>query len=367
MLIKKKTVFVAVTNDISTDQRVHKVCDYLRSNNFEVLLYGRVLPDTFSVNRNYTIKRKKHWFNHNFMFYAEYNVRLLWHFVFNKYDIIVSNDLDTLPACYVGAKLKKSSLVYDSHELFSEVPELQDRKFVKGFWKRLEKYFLPKLTKAYTVSQSIADYYNATYQIDMGVVRNVPFLEQQVPSVTPYFPTKNKVVLYQGVLNPGRGIKPMIKALRFLEEVDLVIIGFGKVEDELKGFVANENLENRVHFLGRIDYNNLASYTKLADVGMVLEEPLGESFEYSLPNKLFDYIHAGLPIISGNLPEISRIVNQYKVGEIVASNDPRDIAETVFELLGNKALRNHIIEHQKKAAKELCWEKESELLDNYFL
>lgn len=365
-MIQKKTIFVAVTNDVSTDQRVHKVCDYLVRNGFEVLVYGRVLPDTFLIDRSYTIKRKKHWFHHNFMFYAEYNIKLFLYLLVHKYDYILSNDLDTLPACFFGSKLKKTSLVYDSHELFSEGPELQGRKFVQGFWRRLENYFLPKLKNAYTVSNSIADFYKEKHQIEMGVIRNVPLLEKEFAPIKVSFPTKNKVVLYQGVLNPGRGIKSMIKALHFLDKIDLVIIGFGKVEEELKAFAKKEKLKFRVHFLGRIPHNALKNYTTLADIGMVLEMPLGKSFEFSLPNKLFDYIHAGLPIICGNLPEISNIVRAYKVGEIIENPTPENIAKAIKEITQNNALEEYIIENQQKAAKELCWEKERHLLDNYF-
>lgn len=362
----KKNVFVAVTNDISTDQRIDKVCRYLLTKNFNVYVYGRVLPDTFPITREYSIVRKKHWFNHNFWFYAEYNIRLFFHLLFYKCDYILANDLDTLPACFFASKLKKATLVYDSHELFSEGPELQGRKFVQGFWRRLEQFFLPRVKQAYTVSESIAEYYQERYQNNMGVIRNIPPLHRKMLRIAVRFPTKNKVILYQGVLNPGRGIKPMIKALEYLEGVDLVIIGFGKVKEELEAFVRKEQKEDRVHFLGRIPYEKLPNYTMLADIGMVLEEPLGKSFEYALPNKLFDYIHAEIPIIAGNLPEVKRIVESYKVGEIVTDYSPKSIAKTVRLLIEDITLRTEIKRHQKKAKELLCWEKEQQQLDKYF-
>ena len=363
---RKKHIFVAVTNDISTDQRVHKISSYLVEKGFDVLVYGRVLQTTFSVKRNYTIKRKKHFFNHNFLFYAEYNFRLFFKLLFYKCDYILANDLDTLPACFVASKLKKTELIYDSHELFSEGPELQGRNFVKGFWRFLERIFLPRIKKAFTVSQSIADYYNRKYNANFGVVKNVPILKREITKVEAKFPTDNKTVLYQGVLNPGRGIKPMIKALHFLKDIDLVIIGYGKVETELREFVKAELLENRVHFLGRIPHEELPNYTKLATIGMVLEEPLGLSFEYSLPNKLFDYIHAGLPIISGHLPEIKKVIEAYKVGVVVEDYDPKTIAKKIQELIDNEALYYQIKLNQQKVKKGFCWENEQQLLDNYF-
>jgi len=197
-------------------------------------------------------------------------------------------------------------------------------------------------------------------------VRNVPLLEREIKTINAKFPTKHKTVLYQGVLNPGRGLKPMIKALHLLDNVALIIIGYGKVTDELIQFAKDELLENRVHFLGRIPHEELPNYTKLAHIGMVLEEPLGLSFEFSLPNKLFDYMHAELPIICGNLPEIKRVVKAYKVGVVVEDYAPETIAKAIKELLNNTELYQQIKQSQQKAKNVFCWGKEQRKIDNYF-
>lgn len=362
----KKKIFVAVTNDISTDYRVHKVCNYLINKKFDLDVYGRVLPNTIEVNRKYNIIRKKHVFNNEAWFYAEYNIRLFFYLLFRKYDYILSNDLDTLPACFFASKLKRCVLVYDSHELFSESVELQGRMFVKNFWRKLEDFFLPRIKKAYTVSQSIVDYYDEKYHNNMGLIRNIPLKNDVLNIEKVQFPTENNTILYQGVLNPGRGLKRMIKALHFINNLDLIIIGYGKVEEELKAFVLKEGMTKRVHFLGRIDREKLFNYTKIATLGMVLEEPLGLSFKYSLPNKLFDYIHAEIPIIAGDLPEIARIVNQYKVGVLVDDYQPKTIAKTISTLLKNKELLTEIKVNQQKAKEVLCWEVECRKLDKYF-
>jgi glycosyltransferase involved in cell wall biosynthesis len=364
--LKKKKIFVAVTNDVSTDYRVHKICNYLISKGFDVHVYGRILPNTIPVKRDYKIIRKNHFFNNEAWFYAEFNLRLFFHLLFRRYTYILANDLDTLPACFFVSKLKNTALVYDSHELFSEGPELQGRKIVQGFWRKLEDFFLPRIKKSFTVSQSIAEFYDAKYQNKMGLIRNMP-LKQDVLEVDEVgFPTKNNTILYQGVLNPGRGLKPMIKALHFIDNLDLIIIGYGKVEEELKEFVTQEKMAHRVHFLGRISRDKLFNYTKKATLGMVLEEPLGLSFQYSLPNKLFDYIHAEIPIIAGNLPEIIKIINTYKVGVLIDDYAPKSIAKAIDTLLKDKVLLSKIKEHQQNAKEVLCWEKESKKLDAYF-
>ncbi|PCI10184.1 MAG: glycosyl transferase group 1 [Flavobacteriaceae bacterium] len=361
-----KKVFVAVTNDVSTDQRVHKVCTYLIEKNFEVEVYGRVLPDTFKVNRDYKIIRKQHLFNNNFLFYAEFNIRLFFYLLFRKFDYILSNDLDTLSACYLASKLKRTELVYDSHEYFTETPELQGRKFVQGFWKFIESRILPRLQKMIAVSQPIVDVYHNKYKIDVKLLRNLPNLNREVVTESVSFPTKNKVILYQGVLNPGRGIKPMIDALHHLKNIDLVIIGFGKVKDDLISYVKEQGLERRVHFLGRIAYEKLPNYSKIADVGMVLEEPLGKSFEFSLPNKLFDFIHSGLPIIASPLVEVKKIIEKYEVGLVIDNYNPEHIASVIKKLIYDKELRVEIKNNQEKCKKELSWESNIKVLDLFF-
>ena len=361
-----KKVFVAVTNDISTDQRVHKVCNYLVDKGFEVIVYGRELSSTIKVHRAYKIIRQKHWFNNNFLFYAEYNSRLLWRLLFSKYNFIISNDLDTLPACFLGAKIKKSVLIYDCHEYFTEVPELQNRFLVRNIWRLIEQLFLPRVKYSTTVSQSIINEYKRKYGVNMGLLRNLPLLQKPLESKKVNFPTTNKVVLYQGVLNPGRGIKPMIKSLKYLKNVDLVIIGYGKVKNELVEFVKNENLKNRVHFLGRISHEKLYSYTRIADVGMVLEEPLGKSFEYSLPNKLFDFIHAEIPIIASPIKEVKKIVDTYEVGLTIDNHEPEHIAKTISKLLSDSKLRERIKVNQSQIKKQFSWENEVKILENFF-
>jgi glycosyltransferase involved in cell wall biosynthesis len=366
ILKTKKKILVAVTNDISTDERVNKVCKYLTQRGFDVSVYGRKLPETFDIERSYRIIRKKHIFNNNFLFYAEYNLRLLWFLFKNKSDYILSNDLDTLLACYIISKLKKIELVYDSHEYFTEVPELQGRKFVKGFWTQIEKKILPNLEKTYTVSQNIANEYFKRYGIKMEVVKNVPYLNIYIKDEVVSFPTKNKTILYQGVLSEGRGLKQAILSLKYLREVDLVIIGFGKLKNELIQFVKDNQMGKRVHFLGRIPHEKLHNYTKIADIGLVLEEPIGKSFEFSLPNKLFDYIHSSLPIVASPLKEIKELVQKHNIGLVIKNHKPKTIATTIERLLNDEPLRKEIKKNQEQLRIKYCWENESKLLDKFF-
>ena len=156
--------------------------------------------------------------------------------------------------------------------------------------------------------------------------------------------------------------KRQIAAMPFVDNAILLIIGFGKVEEELKELAQKSGLENRVIFYGKVPFEDLLSYTKQADVGLLLERPLGLSFTYSLPNKLFDYIHAELPILASPLVEVKRIIEQYNVGEIIDDYSPEHIAQKLNEMLSNSEKREVWKGNMQKAKKELNWEIEQKKL-----
>ena len=156
-----KRIIVSVTNDLTTDQRVDKVCNTLSKMGFKVLLIGRKFKNSEKLNRNYNTFRFKLLFNKGFLFYAEYNLRLFFKLFFIKKEILLSNDLDTLLPNYLISKIFKTKLVYDSHELFTEVPELINRPFVQNFWLTIEKNILPNIKNCYTVNSEIAKIYSS--------------------------------------------------------------------------------------------------------------------------------------------------------------------------------------------------------------
>lgn len=171
----KKRIIVSVTNDLSTDQRVSKVCKFLVDNNVDVVLVGRTLKNSLPYNSE-KIKSKRFSliFNNGFLFYAEFNMRLFIFLLFTKFDALLANDLDTLPANFFVNFLKKKHLFYDSHEVFTEVPELINFPKKRKIWLRFESFIVPKLRHCYTVNQSIANYFNNKYSKKFEVIKNQP-------------------------------------------------------------------------------------------------------------------------------------------------------------------------------------------------
>lgn len=297
-------------------------------------------------------------------FYAEYNFRLFLLLLFRKTDVLLANDLDALTANYLASKIKRIELVYDSHEYFTEVPELIGRPRVKRIWEWLEKKMLPNLTHCYTVCDSIAKVYNKKYGTSFQVVRNIPI--SKITTEVAEKENQQKIILYQGAVNIGRGLEQAIKAMHFIENTQLVIAGDGDIKEQLEELVRTEKLDNKVRFTGRLSIEELAKLTPTADLGLSIEEDLGLNYRFALPNKLFDYIRAGVPVLASNLPEMKAIVEKYKIGAISNSHDAKKLAESINDALNNSDKRKTWKANLVRASKELTWENEEKVLKGVF-
>jgi glycosyltransferase involved in cell wall biosynthesis len=361
-------VVISVTNDIATDQRVNKVSCYLFKAGFDILIIGRKRQNSLPVNSiQFKTKRMKLLFNKGPFFYAEYNLRLLFVLLFLKTDILLANDLDTLPANYIISKILRKKLVYDSHEYFTEVPELNGRKLTKKIWLIIEKLILPEIKFSYTVSDSIANIYNEKYKINMKVIRNFPYYAKDSNDyLQNAIPENKKIIIYQGVLNIGRGIENVIEAMQFIEQAILLIVGDGDIKQDLENLVLKLNLSDKVIFLGRVPYDELPSITKKANIGVSLEQKISLSYYYSLPNKIFDYIYSGVPVLVSDMPEVKKIVGKYEIGVIVDNFDAKYLSRQINEMLENEIKINIWKNNLSIAAREFCWENEEIKLGEIF-
>ena len=355
-------ILVSVTNDLVTDQRVHKVCTSLTQNGYEVKLVGRRLRNSEPVKRSYETVRMNLIFRRSFLFYLEYNISLFFYLLFDKSDIYLSNDTDTLLANYLASVIRKKPLIFDAHEIFPETPEVTDRAFVKNIWTKIEDFIFPRLKNSYTVCESIASYYNEKYKINMQVVRNIPLKKittvSPLPHTSPIDTKGKKVILYQGAVNAGRGIEWMIDAMPLLEDFIFYVIGDGDKLDELKEKVNKMQLTERVIFTGKIPFEKLPEYTAKADIGVNLLENWGLSYYFSLPNRIFDYIREGIPVLASDLPEIRKIVTKYKIGTLIHNFAPQHIVSAINQMVKVGKNRNNFA----VANADLCWENEEQVL-----
>ncbi len=350
----KKKIIISVSSDLATDQRVQKVAKTCHENNFDVLLVGRKLNNSFPVNFPYNYKRLNLIFNSGFLFYAELNIRLFFLLLFSSSDILLSNDTDTLLPNYFVSKIRNKKLIFDAHELFPEVPELADRPFVKKVWEKIEDFIFPKLKNAYTVSQSIATYYGKKYGIEMKVVRNVPY-HSYLNNTTK--DKQGKTIIYQGAINKGRGLEWVIQAMPKVDGT-LIVAGDGDIKHELEKLVNSLGLSEKVFFIGKKTPCELKEITLKVDLGLCLLEDLGLSYYYSLPNRIFDYIQAEIPVLATDFPEIRNIVDTYKTGVLINQYDAEFLAKTINNIFDNGFDTSHFY----KLAQELNWENEERVL-----
>lgn len=365
-------VILAVTNDLVTDQRVHRSCMALHQAGYHVTLVGRLLPESLPLQRPYRTHRMRLLFRKKAVFYAEYNLRLFLFMLFSRAHIFYANDTDTLPAAFLAARLSGRKLFFDAHEMFPEVPELASRPRIKAVWTSIENLLIPRVDGAVTVCRSIADIYSQRYHIHMDVVRNVPLRDAEAPAPSHPLPAHGrKVLLYQGAVNLGRGIEPMIAAMHYLPDCLFVIAGIGDKYRELQAEVQRRQLSDRILFLGRLPLEELRSVTAQAHLGISFLENLGLNYYYSLPNRIADFVQARVPVIATDFPEIRSVVQQYQIGTLVPpevtalqSYQPEQLADIIRSTLAHwdsvDALAKEQIFH--RAAAQLSWQHDSAVL-----
>jgi len=269
--------------------------------------------------------------------------------------------MDTLSVGVLIKYIRKKPLIFDAHEYFSETSGLVGRTKEKKMWQFLERLLIPHVDKAYTVCESLAKIFAENFKIPFGVIRNVPISKEIEKSESPFL---QKTILYQGVLNKGRGLEAILHVMTKID-YHLVIYGKGPLETYLKSEIKKLNIEHKVTLKGNVHPDELKQVTPHAYIGINLLEGLGFSYYYSLANKFFDYIHAGIPQINMNFPEYETLNKQYHVSVLIDSLDECAIIEA-FKKLENKELYHELVKNTTLAKRELCWEIESKKLVSFY-
>lgn len=367
-MTSKKTIIVSATSDLATDQRVHKICVELQMSGFNVICVGRKLKISPPLHRNYHTVRFRLPSEKGIIFYASYQIWLFFYLLVTRCDGLWSNDLDTLLPNWLVSKIKRIPLAYDSHEYFCGSPEVLNRPFRFKVWKTLENILLPGIKYMLTVNASIAELYSNEYGIEVQYVRNITPLPPDVPKfdkISIGFDEEDFIVIVQGRgLNVDRGIEELIEALSLLpDHVKVLIIGSGNALTGILEKVDALGLKSRVKYFPPMPYNQMLGYTKISEAGASLDKTDAPNYKYSLPNKVFDFIHCKIPVISSQAIEVKKIVEYYRIGEIIKSHSPEDIAEAIRTVM--RKGKSSYAKGLDAAAQQLTWEKESIKLRSY--
>ena len=355
-------VLVSVFNNLSTDQRVEKVCRTLSENGFTIELIGNNWGGLPDLKRDYPVSRiilKSKILRYA---YVEFQWKLYKELLkkADQHTILLSNDLDTLLPNYMVSKKLNLPLVYDSHEIFTEMPSVNGR-FTQNIWRSLESFIAPKLNFMMTASESYADWFHKTYGIERPVVvQNFPLKSGNPQDYS--IVNSPKVIIYQGVINPSRGLDKLIPEMHKIENAELWIVGDGPKKKEFQELTKNLGLDDKVKFIGKILPEKLREITQKADLGVSIEENNGLSYYFSMPNKISDYIQARIPVVVSDFPEMRKVADHFKAGEKI--RDYNELAQKIQLVLNNgKHSYKDALDH---AASQLCWENEENRLLGLF-
>lgn len=359
-----------MSNDLLCDNRVDKTCESLLDYGLSVRLVGRRFDAAPELQeRRYECRRLRCQFRKNALYYAELNIRLFFYLLFHRESLLWANDLDTLPANFLAAKLKRVPLIFDSHEHFTQVPELKANPFARKVWKRVEKCCVRRSDAVFTVCNPIKDYFKQEYGVESLVVRNMPKSSAAVKDFLPAAKKQNTIV-WQGAVNVERGLEELVEAMCYLD-AHLIIMGEGDIKADLEKKVSEWGLENKVEFTGRLPFDQMMQRTAQAKLAISIDKPTNGNYAISLPNKIFDYIGAAVPVLASSLQEIKPIVETYQTGIFIGSYTPTELAVQIGELLCNNTLLDAVSENCLKASQQLCWENEQraifETLDRLLL
>jgi glycosyltransferase involved in cell wall biosynthesis len=339
---------------------MQRICRSLANNGYDVTLVGFKKKNSLPLKEEpFRQKRLSVFFKKGKLFYAEVQYRLFFYLLFKKMDAICAIDLDTIIPCLYISKWKKIPRIYDAHELFTETKEVISRPGIKKIWMAVEKYAVPQFKSGYTVSQSIAEELKRRYHVQYEVIRNMTKLRSDIKDAN------GKFIFYQGAVNEARSFEYLIPAMKQVDQ-KLVICGDGNFMTQLKELIRQNGVEGKVELMGMLTPDQLWEVSMGARAGITIIENDGLNQYFSLPNKFFDYIHAGIPQVAVNYPEYKRLNDEYEVAILLDKTNPEIIAEAINNLLQNDVLYERLRKNCIMARQTLNWQQEEQKLLSFY-
>lgn len=361
---KSKIIIFGITGHFATDQRMQRITAVALAKGYRPIVYYRnylkygskkpEMPtlDIKTIGMNFS-------FNSGIVFYLSFNLKLFLKLLFKPADKYYAVDSDTLPAFTILSYLKGVPLIYDAHEYFCEVPELRGQNFKKKIWDHVTRMGVRRSVNRITVGKRLADELSKRYSKHFLCLRNVPSNPVAYPENNYSRPT----IVYQGALNKGRELELLIEAMKTLSEMDCLIAGEGDLSESLRNKASG--LPN-VKFLGLLSPNELKRMTPGCFAGFNLLNDEGSlSYHFSLSNKYFDYIHAGVPSVSSFLPEYEELNSTDNCG-ICIENTAESLVKTMRNWMNHPEDYQKLKENTIIAKERYNWETEKMVLDEVF-
>ncbi len=360
----KKSVFIAFLGNAYVDSRIINLTDSLESDGYRVSVtcfdwtgwQGEGLRDNFNL---YPLKKS----SFSLFFYLKFAFRLIFNLLRSGASIYFAEDIYTLPFVYVIAKIKGKKVYYNSRELYAFLGGLRNKKKLQSVIYKIEKIFIRRVDLVLVTGEMDADFIRDFYKVDnIVVIRNIPLYKKAADKIDYRkklnLPDDSILLLYQGVILEGRGLSLIFEAMTAIKETELIILGDGPFREHYLKMAEEMGLKNRIHPMGMIGQEELINYTAGADIGMALIENISVSYYHALPNKLFEYIMAELPVLSCALPQMKKIVEEYNTGRSIDLERENIVKDTLSEMLADKNLLERYKKNCRKASEVLNWQEE---------
>lgn len=366
--MKRKSALILHLGNIYYDSRSMNLYLSLKERGYKVkvVAFDWQTPGFKTIKGEISVYKLKKRF-HSVTFYLKFALILQYRLLFSSYSVCFAEDIYTLPFASVFNFFKRGKLIYDSRELYGYLAGLTKKKMLQSALKLIEKTFINSTANVLVTGEMDAAFLIKEYNINnIILLRNLPLykkVEEAFDFRAKYNISKeHKILLYQGMVLHGRGLRLVFDILKKTDAYVLIILGHGENYNYYKTLARDKGIDKKIIFAGKIEQENLLNYTAGADAGVALIENVSLSYYYALPNKLFEYILAGIPVIVSNLPQMKKIVDEHKVGIAVDASDEAALIGEFNRFFENKTMLAEYKRNCVKAAEELNWQKEIEEL-----
>lgn len=363
MVRKKKICIASICNPL-LDTRIANISSSLREDGFDVKVIGF---DWYLNNENlsdknhiiFSLDRKAS----SIQFYLKFAYFLFRELLFTRADIYFAEDVQSLPFVTIAAKIRNAKIIYNSREIYAFIGGLRNKPVLQKTITLIERFFIKRVNAVLTTGDMDSEFIQKFYQIKNTVtVRNIP-LYQKSEYVFDFRKKYNidsdkLIMIYQGIIVEGRGIIPVFKAMKELPDAVFILLGDGPQKESYIKIANDLGISERIIFAGVVKQNELINYTAGADVGLTLIENISVSYYHALPNKLFEYIMAEIPLLSSNLPQMKKVVEDYKVGKVVDVENTSEIVSAIKEWITDRKSLELFKENCRRASLELNWTNE---------
>lgn len=336
---------------------MQRICTSLATAGYRVMLVGREIKGCPPLREApYKQTRLRCFSRKGPLFYAEFNIRLLFYLLTRKADCLCAIDLDTIIPCWLVSKIKGSRRVYDAHEFFTEQKEIVSRPLIHKIWLFIERATVPRFEYGYTVNKWIIEALKDRYAANYSLIRNLPLNKPLIARES-----HERFILYQGAVNEGRCFETLVPAMQWVN-CPLVIYGNGNFVKQTESIIKSNLLEYKIKLNKAISPEQLQQITPQAYLGLTLFDDKALNQVHSLANRFFDYIMAGIPQLCVDYPEYRAINELYDVAYLIKDTRPETIATALNKLLEDNVLYERLQLNCLIARRHLNWQQEEKTL-----